>query len=230
MTANTAPAMQQKRLDWRVSDGLRYGLLGLPLAFCALPLYVLMPNLYARQWGVSLASLGAVLLAARLLDAVVDPLLGRLCDRLYAISLRAVLALGIAAAGVLAVGFSFLLVPLVHEPTALLWWAGFWLMLTYAAYSALSVAHQSWGAMLGGDALYRSRVVAWREGLGLVGVLLAAVTPALGRARHAGAAVRWAGSRLVGLAWSASTRAPSSRDDEFWRLGTHRLAAPVAQP
>jgi GPH family glycoside/pentoside/hexuronide:cation symporter len=51
--------------------------------------------------------------------------------------------------------------------------------VTYAAYSAVSVAHQSWGAMLGGDALYRSRVVAWREGLGLVGVLLAAVTPAL---------------------------------------------------
>jgi len=69
--------------------------------------------------------------------------------------------------------------PLLHEPTALLWWAGAWLVLTYAAYSALSVAHQSWGAMLGGDALYRSRVVAWREGLGLLGVLLAALTPAL---------------------------------------------------
>jgi Na+/melibiose symporter-like transporter len=33
--------------------------------------------------------------------------------------------------------------------------------------------------MLGGDALYRSRVVAWREGLGLLGVLLAALAPAL---------------------------------------------------
>ena len=164
---------------WRVGDGLRYGLLGLPLAFCALPLYVLMPNLYARQWGVSLAALGALLLGARLLDAVIDPLLGRLCDQLFAKSLRAVLLMGAGAAVVLAVGFSFIFVPLLHEPTALLWWAGAWLVVTYAAYSALSVAHQSWGAMLGGDALYRSRVVAWREGLGLVGVLLAAVTPAL---------------------------------------------------
>lgn len=164
---------------WSLRDGLRYGLLGFPLAFCALPLYVLMPNLYAREWGVSLAALGAVLLGARLLDAVIDPLLGRLCDRLYARSLRSVLVLGALAAAVLAVGFSFLFVPLVSEPTALLWWAGFWLVLTYAAYSALSVAHQSWGAMLGGDALYRGRVVAWREGLGLVGVLLAALTPAL---------------------------------------------------
>ena len=173
MTSNAAPA------PWSVGDGLRYGLLGLPLAFCALPLYVLMPNLYARQWGVSLAALGALLLGARLLDAVIDPLLGRLCDQLFAKSLGAVLRMGAAAAAVLALGFSFIFVPLVHEPTALLWWAGAWLVVTYAAYSALSVAHQSWGAMLGGDALYRGRVVAWREGLGLVGVLLAAVTPAL---------------------------------------------------
>ena len=179
MSLNAASAATPAALAWSVSDGLRYGLLGLPLAFCALPLYVLMPNLYARQWGVSLATLGTLLLGARLLDAVIDPLLGRLCDRLYATSLRAVLALGALASCVLVVGFSFLFVPLVQEPTALLWWAGFWLVVTYAAYSALSVAHQSWGAMLGGDALYRSRVVAWREGLGLVGVLLAAVTPSL---------------------------------------------------
>ena len=179
MKALAAAQMQAPAQAWSVADGLRYGLLGLPLAFCALPLYVLMPNLYARQWGVSLAALGAVLLGARLLDAVIDPLLGRLCDRLYATSLRAVLAMGAVAAALLALGFSFLFVPQVSEPTALLWWAGFWLVLTYAAYSALSVAHQSWGAMLGGDALYRSRVVAWREGLGLVGVLLAAVTPSL---------------------------------------------------
>jgi GPH family glycoside/pentoside/hexuronide:cation symporter len=179
MNPSTAAHIEVAPQVWGVGDGVRYGLLGLPLAFCALPLYVLMPNLYTRQWGVSLAALGAVLLGARLLDAVIDPLLGRLCDRLYAASLRAVLAMGAVAAAMLAVGFSFLFVPLVHEPTALLGWAGFWLVVTYAAYSALSIAHQSWGAMLGGDALYRSRVVAWREGLGLVGVLLASVTPAL---------------------------------------------------
>ncbi|MEI8168311.1 MAG: MFS transporter, partial [Rhodoferax sp.] len=35
----------------------------------------------------------------------------------------------------------------------------------------------SWGAMLGGDERQRSRVVAWREGLGLVGVIFASITP-----------------------------------------------------
>ena len=31
--------------DLETTDGFYRGLLGLPLAFCALPLYVLMPNL-----------------------------------------------------------------------------------------------------------------------------------------------------------------------------------------
>jgi Na+/melibiose symporter-like transporter len=198
-----------------VREGLRYGLMGLPLAFCALPLYVLMPNLYAKEWGVSLAALGAVLLAARLLDAVIDPLLGRLCDRLYATSLRAVWVLGAIAAAALSLGFSALFVPLVREPTALLWWAGFWLVVTYAAYSALSIAHQSWGAMLGGDAMYRSRVVAWREGLGLVGVLLAAVTPAL-LGVPAMLALLLIGLVAGGWAWSQAPqplRVPSIADE-----------------
>jgi glycoside/pentoside/hexuronide:cation symporter, GPH family len=51
------------------------------------------------------------------------------------------------------------------------------LLVTYAAYSALSIAHQSWGAMLGGAEAQRSRLVAWREGLGLIGVILASILP-----------------------------------------------------
>ncbi len=190
---------------WSTGEGLRYGLLGLPLAFCALPLYVLMPNLYAREWGVSLAALGAVLLGARLLDAVIDPLLGRLCDRLFSRTLGAVLAMGAVAAVVLAAGFSLLFMPLVHEPTALLRWAAGCLVVTYAAYSALSIAHQSWGAMLGGNALYRGRVVAWREGMGLAGVLMAAVTPALFGVPVM-VAILWVALVAGWWAWSRSPR------------------------
>ncbi|MDO8372771.1 MAG: MFS transporter, partial [Polaromonas sp.] len=158
-------------------NGLAYGLLGLPLAFVALPLYVILPNHYAREFGVPLATLGAVLLGARLFDALIDPLLGRLSDRLFARSARAVLGLGAIAALVLALGFALLFFPLVSAPSALVVWACLMLMLTYAGYSALSVSHQSWGAMLGGDERQRSRIVAWREGLGLVGVVLASITP-----------------------------------------------------
>ena len=171
--------MSTAAVPWPRGAGLRYGMLGLPLAFCALPLYVLLPNMYARQGGVSLAALGSLLLGVRMLDAVIDPWLGRWVDRLFAISPRAVLRLGAGAALVLALGFSLLFVPVPRASVGLLWWAGVWLVVTFAAYSTLTVAHQAWGALLGGDAVYRSRVVAWREGLGLAGVLLASVTPVL---------------------------------------------------
>jgi len=67
-----------------------YGLLGLPLAFVALPVYVHLPNVYAQQHGVPLAALGGVLLFSRSVDAVVDPWLGRWGDALYRHSWRAV--------------------------------------------------------------------------------------------------------------------------------------------
>ena len=158
-------------------QGLHYGLLGLPLAFVALPLYVVLPNHYAKEFGVPLATLGAILLSTRLLDALIDPMIGRWCDRLYAHSVRSILAFGAVAAVLLAAGFGLLFFPPTRELRPLLIWASVLLVITYAAYSSLSVAHQSWGAMLGGDEARRSRIVAWREGLGLVGVVLASVTP-----------------------------------------------------
>ena len=161
--------------SWR--QGWRYGLMGLPLAFVALPLYVLLPNHYAREFGVPLATLGVLLLLARLFDAFIDPLLGRWSDGLFARSPAVVLRWGATAAIALGLGFAALFFPPVRGLEPLLVWASAALALTYVAYSALSVLHQSWGARLGGDEVQRSRVVAWREGLGLLGVVIASISP-----------------------------------------------------
>ena len=162
------------------SNGWRYGLLGLPLAFVALPLYVILPNHYAREYGMPLATLGLVLLFARLFDALIDPLLGKLSDKLFARSAKSVLAYGAIAGVFLATGFVLLFFPplaVQQQQSMLVTWAIAMLLVTYAAYSALSIAHQSWGAMLGGTEVQRSRLVAWREALGLIGVILASVLP-----------------------------------------------------
>lgn len=161
-----------------LGGGLRYGLLGLPLAFCALPLYVLVPNLYATRLAVPLAALGVVLLATRVFDALLDPWIGRWCDRLLVNGARRLWQRMAFATLALAGSFYALFHP-AAEPGAALWWLAFTLLLTSIAFSVLTVAYQSWGSALGGDALQRSRVVAWREGFGLVGVLLAAVVPAV---------------------------------------------------
>jgi GPH family glycoside/pentoside/hexuronide:cation symporter len=139
-----------------VLTGLCYGALGAPLAFAALPLYVLLPNHYAAQLGVPLAGLGAVLLATRAADAVVDPWLGRRVD-------------------------AVLRRPQRRQPhhLALLAWCAGALVLTSLGYSALGVLHQAWGARLGGGSAAQARIVGWREGLSLAGVLLASVLPGL---------------------------------------------------
>ena len=159
------------------SELVRYGLLGLPLAFVALPLYVVLPNHYARTYGVSLAALGLVLLATRLLDAVTDPWIGRWIDRLQNRSSNAVLRVAGAGAALLAIGFAALFLPPTRSPGALLAWAAAMLALTYLGYSAVSVAHHAWGARLGGDEVQRSRITGIREGLALMGVLVAAAAP-----------------------------------------------------
>ena len=189
------------RQGFSVRQGLSYGLLGLPLAFVALPLYVILPNHYAREFGVPLATLGAVLLVARLLDAFTDPLIGRWCDRLFARSHAAVLGFGAICAFLLAAGFALLFFPATREPGPLVVWALVMLVLTYAGFSGLSIAHQSWGAMLGGDEAYRSQVVAWREGLGLVGIVLASVAP-LVFGLTATVALFWAALLAGWLAWT----------------------------
>ncbi|MEY2837857.1 MAG: hypothetical protein RJB60_156 [Pseudomonadota bacterium] len=149
-----------------------YGALGLPLAFVALPLYVILPSHYASQLGVPLAALGMVLLGSRLLDAVADPIIGLWADARLG-QAGAPWRIIAWAAVVLAAGFWALFFPPVQGVDARLWWCALSLTLTCWAFSACSITHQAWGTRLGGDATARARWVAWREGLGLLGVLVA---------------------------------------------------------
>jgi glycoside/pentoside/hexuronide:cation symporter, GPH family len=57
----------------------------------------------------------------------------------------------------------------------LLPWAAASLVVAYLAYSLLGVSHQAWGARQGGDTVQQTRLVAWREGFALAGVLIASV-------------------------------------------------------
>lgn len=152
-----------------------YGLLGLPLAMAALPIYVHAPKFYSDTVGLPLATMGALLLAARLADALQDPLFGWWSDRRS--HRRGGRWVFVAAGAVLLAASMW---ALFHPPRQS---AGAWflasLLLVYTAYSLVAVSYQAYGAEIARDAVGRTRVAAWREGFGLAGVVLAAALPPL---------------------------------------------------
>lgn len=151
--------------------GWRYGLLGLPLAFAALPIYVHVPHLYAAEMGLSLSLVGAILLATRVADAFADPLIGWFSDRQG--SRRGLIALALLP---LVLGLSALLIPPAGAGAL---WLACGLVLVSAGYSLATINHAAWGAELGRDDDARTRLVASREGFGLAGVMLASALPGL---------------------------------------------------
>ena len=148
----------------------RYGLFGLPLAMLALPIYIYVAPFYAQRSSLDLEQIGAVLLAARIAAAFIDPALGAWMargGRAYAVYVAISLPL-------LLLGFGALFHPPAMQEAATLAWFLATLLLVYTAYGLASIAHQSWGAALTQARAQRARVAAVREGCGLLGVILAA--------------------------------------------------------
>ena len=158
---------------WRLAA---YGATGLPLAMAALPIYVHVPKFYADAMGLNLAAIGGLLLAARLFDAIQDPLLGHWSDRARAHRLGRMLWVVIGAP-LLVLGMLGLFRPPSWDASALTWWLIAMLLLVYVAFSMVQISYQAYGAEISDDANERTRVTSYREGLGLVGVFLAAALP-----------------------------------------------------
>lgn len=167
--ATTAPARLTR---WRL---LAYGLPGLPLAAVLLPLYVYLPAFYAEDLGLGFATVGIVLLAARLSDIVTDPLVGALSDRLDSGFGRRRLWM-LAGVPVVLLASEMLFRP-GGAPSG-----GYLLVWTVAIYlgaTMILLPYSAWGAELSSDYDERSRIAGTREGFVVVGTLVAAGVPSL---------------------------------------------------
>ncbi|MGJ8570892.1 MAG: MFS transporter [Hoeflea sp.] len=152
---------------------IAYALPAIPLAALTLPLYVLVPTFYTETLGLSLATVGFALLLVRIFDAINDPLIGWAADRfrprfgrrrtLFAVSLP-----------LTAISAFMLFWPPVDAGP--LWLAG-WGLLLSLGYTAALIPFSAWGAELATDYHGRSRITAWREGLTLLGTLVAIALP-----------------------------------------------------
>ncbi len=178
----------------------RYGALAAPLALVGLPLYVYLPSLFAQFTGLGLATIGTILLAARALEAVADPFLGRAIQHTqqtnpqrlphYAAAvalLMAVCVLAALQAGAWLGGF----VSANAKAAALTACVA----AAYVAYSWLTVAHHAVGAAIVARGTRAESLYATREALALAGVLLGSVLPLV----MGWAAYGWATAVLLAL-------------------------------
>ena len=187
-----------------------YSLLALPLMMTALPLNILLPDFYAQHTALSLQTIGLLLLATRLIDAVADPLLGSWVDAQKARGsyLRPILL----AAPLLAAAFHLVFRPPQSlDLGAQAAWLFFTLAAAYLGYSLAIVAYQAWGAELAHDDAGRARITGAREGAGLIGVLVGGSLPQLaGYGAATAALVVLLVLGLAALAWRAP-RPPQAR-------------------
>ncbi|MCE2722838.1 MAG: MFS transporter [Burkholderiales bacterium] len=170
---SSSPIIQARTSTWRL---IAYSLASIPLAMAALPIYVNVPKFYADVIGVSLTAIGGLLLAARVFDAIQDPLLGYWSDRTRHTKWGRFVWVA-AGAPLLAAAMLGLFNPPALSANLMMWWLVAMLLVVYTAFSMLQISYQAYGAEISDDPVERTRVVSFREGFGLIGVFLAAALP-----------------------------------------------------
>jgi Na+/melibiose symporter-like transporter len=152
---------------------LSYALPAAPLAALGLPLYSLVPTYYTETLGVPIATAGWVLLLIRLFDAITDPVVGYVADRIDPAfgrrRLLFLLSLPVAALAAL----------MLYWPsdTAGAAWLGVWGCIVSLGFTMAMVPYSAWGAELVEDYHGRTRLSAFRETFTLIGTLIAIVLP-----------------------------------------------------
>ncbi|WP_198671166.1 MFS transporter [Oceanibium sediminis] len=148
-----------------------YAAPSLPLAAMYFPVYVFLAEFYASDLGFSLGFIGFAFIAVRLFDAVSDPAMGVLSDRLRTRWGRRRIWLAVGCPLVMLSAWC-LFVPPADVGGA--WFVGFLFSLTLG-WTIMLTPYFAWGAELTGDYAERGRVTVWRDSIGLVGTIMAAI-------------------------------------------------------
>jgi Na+/melibiose symporter-like transporter len=152
---------------------LMYGTIGIPLAVIGYPLAIWIPAHYAGGLGLSLATVGTILMLARLTDVVSDPVMGEISDR-WRTRIGRRRPWLIIGPPVMMLGAYLLFIP--PEGVGVLYFL-IWLTVFFLGATMIQLPHSAWGAELSPEYHMRSRISAARQGFILFGLIVAAAVP-----------------------------------------------------
>lgn len=154
---------------------LSYGSLGLPLAMLGLPLYIYLPIYYTDSVGLSIAMVGILLMVARIVDMIADPLIGMLRDSIGD-------KLG-GSKGLILIGSITLLISfyaLLHPQESI---ESFWLFAfsvsAYVGWSMINIPYLTHNAHLTPVYHEKTRLSGGREFFAIIGGVMAVLLPYL---------------------------------------------------
>lgn len=159
---------------------LAFAMPALPVAAYQLPFVIIVPKYYADNVGLSLTAVGALIIAVRLIDAMLDPFIGYFCDHSRPRWGRRKTWFGFAAIPT-TIGALMVFNPFPNvDPANYLFWGGWfflWSVMMSLGYTALSLSHQSWAAEISTTYYGRNRIFAAREVAVVLGTLVATGLP-----------------------------------------------------
>mgnify|MGYP000094326704 CR=1 FL=1 len=155
-----------------------YSLPAFALAVIGIPVYVYIPKFYTDVVGVDIALAGALLFGVRIFDAVTDPIVGTLSDRVGSRFGRRRPFILIGSI-LLAAALFFLFTPPASSVQAGTIWFGIWIYLLFLFWTLVTVPYEALGPEITFDYNARTTLFAWRDGFLIAGTLAAAASPAL---------------------------------------------------
>ena len=175
------PSERLRRADLSDSPVLKrstilfFGSVGVPLAVIGYPIAIWLPPFYAGEIGISLATVGLMLMLARFSDVITDPLIGFFSDHWRTRWGRRKPWI-LAGTPLMVFGAFKLFIP---PEGAGSFYLLFWISFMFLGSTMVSLTYQAMGAELSPDYHQRSRVTAAREGFVLLGLIIAAFVPAI---------------------------------------------------
>jgi len=148
------------------------------LAVVGIPIYVYIPKFYTDIIGVNVALMGYILLSVRIFDAITDPAIGYISDRIKTPFGR---RRPFIAGGSFFVSLSmyFLFNPPVATSSYSAMWFGGWIYALFFFWTLVSVPYESLGPEITFDYNERTSLFGVRDGFLIAGTLAAASSPAL---------------------------------------------------
>lgn len=158
----------------------------LPLNMAALPVVLNVSHFYGEVLKVPLGIMGLIFIAARVIDAIQDPVIGLISDKFTHRGPRGRLTFVALSLPLLIGGFYMLFHPpeaLFVQSTLLPIWLFVALFIVHLGYAGVSISYHAHGAELSDDYNERTRITVGREVFGLLGMTLAVVLPTIFTAR-----------------------------------------------